>query len=215
MVEYNIISSGSKGNAVVLERSVLIDCGVSYKQISPFTPELRLVLLTHAHGDHFKSSTVRALAESRPTLRFGCCEWMAKPLLDAGVLARQIDIYEPGDMYGYPGCKVCPVPLTHNVPNIGYKIHLQTGKVFYATDTGNLDGIRAPQYDLYLVEANYEDEEIQRRIVEKIESGKFPYEKRVLRDHLSKAQADEFIYQNIGPNGVYVYMHQHEGEATE
>lgn len=215
MVDYNIISSGSKGNAAILEKTVLVDCGVPFKQIAPYARDLRLVLLTHIHGDHFKATTVRLLAENRPTLRFGCCGWMAGPLLDAGVSARQIDTYKPGKKYSYPGCTVTPVPLTHNVPNVGYKIELPTGRVFYATDTGNLDGIEAPGYDLYLVEANYEDEEIQRRLAEKIETGEFPYEKRVLRDHLSKAQADAFIYQNIGPNGVYVYIHQHEGVDME
>ena len=31
MVRYNIIASGSQGNAVILNDAVLIDCGVPYK----------------------------------------------------------------------------------------------------------------------------------------------------------------------------------------
>ena len=30
MIDYNIISTGSQGNAVVIEHKILIDCGVSF-----------------------------------------------------------------------------------------------------------------------------------------------------------------------------------------
>ena len=49
-VKYNIISSGSQGNAVILNDFVLVDCGVSYKQLTPYVPKLKLVLLTHIHS---------------------------------------------------------------------------------------------------------------------------------------------------------------------
>lgn len=38
------------------------------------------------------------------------------------------------------------------------------------------------------------------------------YERRVLGTHLSKAKCDDFIYQNIGPTGEYVYLHGHVEE---
>ena len=112
-------------------------------------------------------------------------------------------------MYGYGICNVIPVSLVHNVPNCGYKIHFPAGKVFYATDTNNLNGIVARHYDLYMIEANYEDEEIQRKIAEKQAAGEYAYEMQVLRNHLSKAKCNDFIYKNIGPHGRYVYLHCH------
>lgn len=36
------------------------------------------------------------------------------------------------------------------------------------------------------------------------------YEDRVLRTHLSKEKCDEWLYQNMGNNSFFVYMHQHE-----
>lgn len=142
-------------------------------------------------------------------LRFACGRWLVNPLLDAGVPSQNIDVLEAGKMYGYGICNVIPVLLVHNVPNCGYKIHFPTGKVFYATDTNNLNGISARHYDLYMVEANYVDEEIQSRIAEKKAAGEFPYEMQVLRNHLSKAKCDDFIYRNIGARGEYVYLHRH------
>lgn len=209
MVEYRVISSGSKGNAVVINREVMIDCGVPFKALGEATRELKLILMTHIHADHFNRAAVKRLAAERPTLRFACGDFLAFALADC-VDKRNIDILRPDRLYPYPLCNVIPVTLSHNVPNFGYKLHFQNGKVFYATDTGNLNGIKAWHYDLYMVEANYEDEEIQKRISEKKENGVFAYEKRVLLNHLSKRQCDDFIYRNIGPSGQYLYLHQHE-----
>lgn len=211
---YEVIDTGSGGNAVVLNRSVLIDCGVPYKALKEYVPALRLVLLTHIHGDHFRKSTIRRLAAERPLLRWGCGHWLVEPLTRCGVSLDKIDILEIGKLYGYGICNVIPVPLVHNVPNQGYKIHFPTGKVIYCTDTGNLNGIKARWYDLYLIEANYEDSELDQRIVDKKERGEYAYEIRVKHDHLSKDQADDFIYRNIGPNGYYIYMHAHEEKES-
>ena len=96
MIDYNIIATGSKGNAVVIDQKILIDCGVSFKALSKVYRALKLVLLTHIHSDHFQPTTLRLLAENRPTLRFACCAWLCKPLVDAGVPVSQIDVLEPG-----------------------------------------------------------------------------------------------------------------------
>ena len=209
MVRYDIIASGSQGNAVILNDAVLIDCGVPYKQLAPYVPKLKLVLLTHIHSDHFCKSTLRRLAAERPTLRFGCCRWLASPLVAAGVPERQIDLLKPRVMYGYGLCNVIPFELTHNVPNCGYKVHFGNGKVIYATDTNNLDGIQAIGYDLYLIEANYNDEDIRRRIKEKRMAGQFAYEEQAFRNHLSEAKCTEFLLRNMRGNGIAIPMHVH------
>ena len=73
-----------------------------------------------------------------------------------------------------------------------------------------MDGIAAKGYDLFLVEANYDKEELIERIKEKRESGQYVYEDRVYRTHLSKQQCDEFIVQNMSANSHCIYLHQHE-----
>lgn len=215
MIPYKILSTGSTGNGTIINGNVLIDCGIAYKAISGFVGGLRLVLLTHIHSDHFRPRTLHRIALERPSVRFGCCEWLVKDLVSAGVPPRCIDVYEPDTEYSYSICDVIPILLSHNVPNCGYKLHFPNGKVFYATDTNSLNGIEAKNYDLYMVEANYEDEEIKRRIAEKLERGIYPYEKETIRNHLSKAKCDDFIYSNIGPTGEYVYMHQHMERKTK
>ena len=214
-IAFHVIATGSTGNAVVLNDFILIDCGVSYKALEPYVQKLKLVLLTHIHGDHFRASTIRTLAANRPKLRFAGCRWMVRPLVLAGVRPENIDVLEVGTLYAYGLCNVIPVMLYHDVQNCGYKIHIGGKKAIYATDTGNLDGISARNYDLYLLEANYGEQEIKDRIAAKKEAGEYIYEKRVLRFHLSKDACDNFIYKNIGPNGQYVYLHGHERTNDE
>ena len=58
MIRYNIIATGSTGNAVKIN-DILIDCGVSFKKLKDVYKHIKLVLLTHEHSDHFRPSTIR------------------------------------------------------------------------------------------------------------------------------------------------------------
>lgn len=208
-IAYTVISTGSHGNAVVIGKHILIDCGVPFKALDGVWRDLKLVLLTHIHTDHFNEITIRRLARERPTLRFGCGRWLVEAVVAAGVDKANIDVLDFNVMYGYGMCNIIPVRLYHNVPNCGYKIHFPAGKVFYATDTNSLQGIQARHYDLYLVEANHREDEIAEKIRVKKEACEFSYEMQVVKNHLSKEKCDDFIYRNIGPGGMYVYLHGH------
>ena len=210
---YDVLATGSSGNAVVINGTILIDCGVPFKTLEPVKKGLKLVLLTHVHGDHFRPQTVRALHKERPTLRFGCCEWMVGPLLESGVDKRVIDVLTPGFCSVYKGlCTVMPEGLTHDAPNCGYHIWSGDDTLFYATDTATLDGIEANGYDLYLIEANHTREDLEARARAKLENGEYAYELRAAQNHLSKEQALDWLYQQMGPNSSYAFLHQHSEE---
>jgi hypothetical protein len=143
-MKYEIIASGSDGNATIINGEILIDCGVPMKALAPYKDDLKIVLLTHAHGDHFKPSTVAALSKSRPSLRWAACEWMVAKLLYIGVRASQIDVIQPGCAASYDGiAAIMPEKTVHDVPNCCWHIFTKSGDLFYATDTGTLDGIEA------------------------------------------------------------------------
>lgn len=205
-----IIQTGSKGNAVLLDGSLLIDCGVPFAKLKACAKDLKLVLLTHKHGDHFNRATVRKLSDERPTLRWACCEWMVPLLVDCGVDKCRIDVVRPGALYIYPKLRLSPVELVHDVPNCGWLIDINGYKVFYATDTGTLDGVKAKDYDLYLLEANHTTEEIEARAKEKMERGEFSYEVRAAANHLSQEQAMNWLADNAGPCSKYIFLHQHD-----
>ena len=77
-------------------------------------------------------------------------------------------------------------------------------KLIYATDTYTLEGIKALEYDYYLIEGNYQDEEeLKSRAVNDY------YESRVKKTHLSKEYATNWLLENMGLNSVYCWMHEH------
>ena len=194
---------------MILNKCIAIDAGVTFKALKEVYKDLRLVLLTHEHIDHFRKATIKRLAKERPTLRFGCCKWLVNNLVNAGVDAENIDVYEIGKVYDYGAFKVSPVQLYHNVPNAGYRIFFGEKKAIYATDTGHLNGITAKDYDLYLIEANYTEEDLEERIIAKTAAGQYCYELNVASRHLSHEQASEFLLKNMGKNGEYIFLHGH------
>lgn len=205
-MNYKVINTGSDGNATVLNHKVLIDCGVTFKKLKPYIKELQLVLLTHKHQDHFNKRTIRSLAEERPKLRFGCCEWLLQELLDLGINKKRIDVYKIGEKYAYTDTlSVQPIKLYHDVPQCGYRVLIDGYKCIYCTDTNTLDGIKAQNYDFYFIEGNYENEqELHERAYTDY------YENRVKSTHLSKEYATNWLLENMGTNSVYVWMHEHK-----
>lgn len=208
-MKYKIISSCSTGNAVILKDTILIDCGVTFKKLEKYYKDLKIVLLTHIHSDHFNKTTIKKLAEERPTLRFACGEWLLQPLLACGVNRKNIDVLKFGIKYDYKLFKLMMLKLYHDVPQCGYRVLFDDYKVIYATDTKTLEGISAKNYDLYLVEGNYDEDEMQERIKQKQLECKFVYEFRARNNHLSTQQATEFLLNNMGDNSEYVFMHEH------
>ena len=211
-MNYNIISTGSLGNAVVLADNILIDCGVTFKALRGVYKDLKIVLLTHCHSDHFNPTAIKILARERPTLRFACCEWLVSDLFECNVPKHNIDVLEIGKLYDYKAFKVCPIKLYHNVPNCGFRVFIGDDKAVYATDTEHLEGITAKDYTLYMIEANYQDTELQERIKAKMETGEYCYELNVAGRHLSHEQASEFLSQNMGKHSEYVFLHQHQNK---
>ena len=88
-------------------------------------------------------------------------------------------------------------------------------KCIYCTDTNTLDGIKAKNYDYYFIEANFEEEEMKERIKAKELLGQYAYEKDAILNHLSKEKCDAWLFENVGDNSQYFYMHRHEEKEKE
>lgn len=209
-MNYKIINSGSDGNAIIIEDFILIDCGVSFQKLKEHYKKFKIILLTHIHQDHFNKKTISKLAIERPTLRFACCDWLLEELVKCGVNKKNIDVIKIGEIYNYNSFKITPIKAYHDVPNCGYRIFINNKKCIYITDTKTLEGIKAVNYDLYLIEANYESDELKKRIEEKRNNGEYVYESRVEYTHLSKEQTDKFLLENMNDNSIYEYLHQHK-----
>lgn len=212
----NVLQTGSSGNCVILNGVISLDMGVAYKKVASHVRGLQLVFVSHEHGDHFKPSTIRALAAERPTLRFCGGAWMAGKFVTDGVPARNIDVLEAGKRYNYGSFQIEPVTLYHDVPNFGLKIFSGGEKAIYIVDTAYVDDVEAAGYDLYLLEANHTTAEIKARIAEKRSQGEFAYEIRAAMNHLSRERAEAWLARNAGPQSRFMFLHQHrDKEATD
>lgn len=213
MVDCNVIATGSSGNATLINGNILIDCGVPFKSLEDISGNLKIVFLTHFHGDHFNKSTVKKLAKERPSLLWVCGNWMVKPLLDCGVDNRRIIVASMSTFYVLLReiqMRFEAFPLFHDVENCGWKLFLNDARVLYATDTSTIDHIEAKNFDLYLIEGNHKEAELKAKVEAKLSRGEYAYEIRAPRTHLSEEQAMDWIAKNAGPNSRYILMHKHK-----
>lgn len=207
---YQIINSGSDGNCIILNNEIMLDIGVSFRKIEPYYKDIKIVFISHIHRDHFNKRTIKTLASKRPAVRFCVGQYLVQDLLECGVNKNNIDILKIGTRLNYGRFSFQPLKLYHDVDNFGCRINVETKKAIYITDTKHVDGIIAKNYDLYLIEANYGEDEIRERIRQKEEQGGFINEYRTMETHLSVEQATEFLLQNMGDNSEYQFIHQHK-----
>lgn len=214
-MKYNIIATGSKGNCIIVEDIFMLDCGLAYSKIKSYLKGIRLVFISHRHADHLNKSTVRRVAYEYPNIKFIVGEQLVRTMTDY-VSPRNIITIPPSKWYDIGLCKVKLEYLVHDVANYCLKLEYKGKKLLYATDTNDMSYISAKDYNLYLVEADYEtDEEIEARIVEAKKEGKFTYLDRVRDTHLSQLKALNWLDKNKGENSEYCFIHQHEGSYDE
>lgn len=209
-ITYNLIATGSTGNCLIINKFLALDLGVPFKKIEPYYKDIKLVFISHIHSDHLNKACVKKIARERPTVRFCVGDWLVPILLECGVSERNIDIIEVPKIYNYGICKISPVTLYHDVKVFGLRIFIGDEKAIYIIDTHTVKGVQARNYQWYFIESNYSEADLQERIRTKEEIGQYVYEYRVLKTHLSKEQADEWLLENMGEHSEYVYLHQHK-----
>lgn len=214
-MRYEIISTGSKGNALLLGKGILIDCGVSYRKLKD--KPIRLIVLTHEHKDHFNPKTIQKIHKEHPLVRFVAPPRLTSELLQIGVDVSAIDMIKSGEIADYNGVKFMPFDLIHDVPNVGWWGKMLNGETFcYITDTGYLDHLqngeveRLKNLDYYFIEANYNEQEMIERIESKLANGEYCYETRAQETHLSREQAERFLNGKTKDDSKVVFIHGHE-----
>lgn len=223
-----VIATGGSGNAVLVNGTFLFDCGVPFFKIMPYYKQISLVFLTHRHSDHFKIQTIRRLFLSRPCIRFVCSRNVLTDLVClAKIPLENVILVTPekspkiitGSRFGET-VEASSFDLIHDVENVGWVIKVrggeEDGSAMYATDTHHIP-CSWPGLDLYMIEGNYRQEDIERRIAAKTEAGAFSYEGRVLESHMSMERAVEWLQENADPvHSRIVFLHGHvEKEEVE
>ena len=122
-LDYNIIATGSTGNAVRIE-NMMFDCGIPYKDMKEELYKVDSLFITHSHSDHVKPATLAAIHKDFPRI---------KVYANANV-AYQFDV---DVVVGTAKIKlkknrvVIPFDGVHDVPVTGYIIVFSIFKYLY------------------------------------------------------------------------------------
>lgn len=133
--DIHIIGTGSTGNSIVIDNSIMIDCGLSFKKLEQDILKINTLFVTHRHSDHINPSVLSKLIKVRPwVLResFYCNEDVAEfikskntPKFEYSVPKENI-IKEHGDVFtitsGGQEYTIETFQLDHDVPNQGFVI---------------------------------------------------------------------------------------------
>ena len=162
-----MLGSGSSGNSALLanrNRGVLIDAGLSYRQLthrlsdSGFDPErIEAVVITHAHGDHTRGARMFCRRHDVPVYA------TEKARADWG--AADIPTWRPlqaNRSHDVCGLSFFPVAIPHDASEtVAFRIETLEGAIGFATDIGAMTAELVDRFRdcrLLVVESNYATE---------------------------------------------------------
>jgi phosphoribosyl 1,2-cyclic phosphodiesterase len=162
-MKLKIISSGSVGNAYILENensALLIECGVKLKEIQEAIDfnifKIKGAIVSHAHLDHSKSMAqvsqlgipLMALDKTFSKMKIPC--------------ELRYAILKNGRSKEISDFKINSFDASHDIDTLGFIIESGSEKVFFLTDSFKLIwNLRSWQFTCVMIEANYCEELIK------------------------------------------------------
>lgn len=169
-MKFSVIGSGSKGNVTYLETNntkILIDCGLSFKQINVRLKSQNLslenldaVFITHEHTDHVAGldvllrnldTTVYMTKSTFESLNYRVKDNLAQ---------SKVSYITPFEKQVINDCEILPFSISHDASDaVGFVIYAEGKKIVYITDIGYLpvkDFELLENADAYVFESNYD-----------------------------------------------------------
>lgn len=194
-MKFKVLGSSSAGNCFLINDDLMIDAGMPYSKIKDDVKNVKYVLLTHVHGDHFKPATIRKMIVENENLIFICGDWLSEEVFKIAnpenVMVYNFDVLNILDY------KIAMIEAYHDVPNCGYRIMQGSHKHLHITDTFTLDGIEAKNYDSASIECNHEIQRALELIDEAKDNGEFSHLKGALNSHLDVNKTIQFCKDNM------------------
>ncbi len=173
-VTFCTLFSGSSGNAVYIggdEGAVLVDCGMSAKQVlealeaAQLSPAgLRGMLITHEHSDHIRGAGVLSRKLGLPIYATeGTWSGMERTL--GPVQPQNRVVITAGESFFLSGMEVASFSIPHDANDpVGYRFFLKQHSVAVATDLGYFsqsvcDALSGAE--LVLLESNHDPDLLQ------------------------------------------------------
>lgn len=206
-LDYNILSSGSIGNAVRI-RDIMIDCGIAFSKMKDDLYRCNYLLITHDHLDHVKPAVLNQIVEQFPNIEIYSTYKVAR--LNDSVTAINTD-YLP-IWLARSGCHMWAIPVPHNTVCFGYVLRFEDLDVLYATDLKNTDELARFsdemrfRYDYTFMEANYDETKL--RLLGDSWHGQYNAYVDSSERHLSKDDSLRFYVKHRREGGEYIELHK-------
>ena len=197
-MNYKIISTGSKGNCVIIN-DVMVDCGVPFSKIKNELYSIKYLLFTHIHTDHMNVKTIQQVAENFPRITM-IGNYEAHDTFNCNIIANAGFEIETDD-YTFT-----PFECVHDVVCYGYTWDFEGNKIIYATDTSTLEHAPAGKYDFLFLESNHDEYKLE-QVRHEQRGGYNPYVSG--KRHLSTQQAKAFYYlHRKDKDSQFIELHQ-------
>jgi L-ascorbate metabolism protein UlaG (beta-lactamase superfamily) len=199
MIDYKIISTGSKGNCVIIHKNVMVDCGVPFGKIKNDLYDVKYLLITHTHQDHLNRKTIQQIATNFPRIKI-IGNYEVHSIWNCNIIANAGFTIETDDFSFYP------FECVHDVLCYGYTWNFEGKEILYATDTSTLENAPAQPYDVMFLESNHDEQKLE--AVRNENKGSYnPYLSG--KRHLSTQQAKTFFYLNRrNQDSQFIELHQ-------
>ncbi len=145
LIQFSLLGSGSSGNALLIKTDttkVLVDCGLSYRQLRLRSAEvgetiddLAGVLVTHEHSDHVNGLGVLTRRQQTPVyMTRGTYQHLPKSL---GLLAG-VECFEPGDTVTIGDIEAASFSVAHDAADpVSYVLRSNGTILGIAADLGH------------------------------------------------------------------------------
>lgn len=180
-MQVQILASGSSGNAVVIDKHILVDAGVPRKEIVQRDLEIQTLIITHPHGDHMKFPLVRHLLSEgvKAYLPVGAIGALAEegrldptPLVEAGQIVVLNDSIKERLLPGR--LRLTALSQSHH-DMTNYALVFENKRtekrLLYATDLDTLSATPLTKglydqgtFDTILLEGNYDEDYLREYI---------------------------------------------------
>jgi phosphoribosyl 1,2-cyclic phosphodiesterase len=226
-MEYAALASGSKGNCHALsdgERTLLIDAGISLKQIrlrlqtvgwDPAT--VQAVAITHEHSDHI--AAIPVLLRNTDWHFLITQETLAAVQTIQGIEIppSRLTLIRAGHATDWNGARILPFTTPHDASDpVAYRVEWDGAAAAVVTDLGQPTALVADHcagLDLLALEANHD--------VDMLRDGEYPpmLKARILSriGHLSNESMGELLARVLSPRlGTVVLAHlsEHNNEPA-
>lgn len=197
---YEIISSGSKGNCVIIN-DVMVDCGVPFNRINDYLYDVKYLLLTHIHGDHVRPATIKSIKKLFPKITIiGNYEVHQSFGVD--------EIANEGFPIQTEDYEFLPFECEHDVVTHGFTWEFEDKSIIYATDTATMEHAPDDKFDYLFLESNHDEYKLE-QAMNQVKGNYNPYLSG--KRHLSTQQAKTFYYTHRkNRDSEFIELHKSE-----